>query len=65
MRMASVLVSYPGFGSLWLEDAEYEGEFVVGVVPNSDGMGWAMMNFPRTCIRKVQGTVPEKRRETS
>lgn len=58
--MARALVNYPGFGSLWLEDAVVEDEFVVGLAWDSSGAGYpagyqgqpVLMNFPVTCVRK-------------
>ena len=53
------LVAYPGFGSLWLQDAEMverDGKaFVVGWVDSGDHYPYQdreWMNFPASCIRK-------------
>ena len=55
----SALVNYPGFGSLWLQDAEViereDGPYVEGWVYNGDCYPWPdkdHMNFPLSCVRK-------------
>lgn len=60
------LVSYPGFGSLWLDDCEVDDENVVGTAsfPHPVGDGFhrenVTMNFPLTCVRKWDiRTVPD------
>jgi hypothetical protein len=60
-----VLVIEPGHGSTWLDDARYEGEFVVGEAWDDGGVGSSLMpddymgepvtlTFPRSLIRKVE-----------
>ena len=59
----SVLVNHPNFGSIWLKDAKIECGFVEGLVW-SESSRWNMpddfrgeyiaMNFPISCIRKIE-----------
>lgn len=58
-----VLVNHPYFGSVWLSKAYHSGELVVGEVwergsgwnmPEDYSGEWTTMNFPLTCIRKVE-----------
>jgi hypothetical protein len=61
----NVLVTHPYVGSVWLMNARYDGEWVVGEASDDSGVGSALMpddfrgesvtlNFPRSCIRKVE-----------
>lgn len=60
----SVVVFYPGFGSVEMKDCEVKGKFVRGLVWNTGAVGsgnmpedyrgeWEMMNFPLTSVTKV------------
>ena len=50
-----VLINHPLFGSLWLVNAEYKGDYVEGDVEDSSSVtGYSPMWFPKTCIRKVE-----------
>lgn len=61
----NVLCIEPGHGSVWLMDARYEGDFVVGTAWDDSSIGSALMpddfrgepvilNFPRSLILKVE-----------
>lgn len=61
----SVLVCYPPFGSVWVNDAEWNGDFVEGFVFDDSDRGnpylpddyWGeniWMNFPLSCVVKVR-----------
>ena len=61
----NVLITHPAFGSIWLENAEYQGNYVVGDAWDNGDVGssympcdyrgeYSTMNFPRTCIKKVE-----------
>jgi hypothetical protein len=59
--MSEALVNHPFFGSVWLEHARIEGDYVIGDAWER-GSSWNMpddytgeyttMNFPKSCIRK-------------
>jgi hypothetical protein len=46
------LINYPGMGSLWLDDAYVEGQYVVGRAWDAAQRQTVLMNFPLTCVRK-------------
>lgn len=65
MPPLDVLISHPAFGSLWLSDAVIEDGHVTGETWDLGGAGdpylpddysgeAITMNFPATCIRKVE-----------
>ena len=61
--MMEVLVFWPGYGSVWLKDAEFQTvddgeEFVVGDV--GEGMDRFMLNFPKKAVRKIVGARSEE-----
>ena len=58
-----VLVTHPEWGSVWLDNAHIEGDYVIGTAWDASGVGSPFMppdysgepvtmNFPITCIRK-------------
>lgn len=60
----AVLITYPGFGTLWMENPIIEKGYVHGRVWDSGGAGSSLMpddymgeydymNFPVGCIKKV------------
>lgn len=52
-----VLVIHPHVGSLWLSNPRIEGDYVIGEVEADTMFGHPIMetlNFPVTCIRKIQ-----------
>lgn len=58
------MVSYPGFGSLWLEDAEIVDGSVVGMAWEPidgypTGGAYVTMNFPLSCVRKWEPPLEE------
>ena len=64
--MTAVLITHPYVGSLWLEHAKLNGDYVEGLAWDSTFSGdpyypddysgeYQHMNFPKTCIRKVEG----------
>lgn len=58
----SALVTYPGLGSLWLEEVEIVGGSVVGIVWEDVGSGVEkqVMNFPLSCVRRWEVEPPEE-----
>ena len=59
-----VLVIEPGHGSVWLDDAEYEGDLVIGGVWDDNDIGSVLLpddyrgqkvtlTYPRSYILKV------------
>lgn len=70
----SVLVAYPGIGSVWLSDAEWTADSVEGWAWDSSEVGSPylpadflglpeQMSFPLTCVLKVRGEFPTAKRE--
>lgn len=70
----SVLVAYPGIGSVWLNDAEWTADSVEGWAWDSSEVGSPylpddfhgqpeQMNFPLTCVLKVRGELPTPKAE--
>lgn len=64
-RGIEVLIRNPYFGSLWLSNAEWHGDYVVGDTWDNGDAGspympddyrgeWATMNFPLSCVDKVR-----------
>lgn len=49
------LVSYPGFGSMWLDNVRLADGYVTGrdLVTVGDHEEWMTFNFPVSCVRKV------------
>jgi hypothetical protein len=61
----TVLVIIPGHGSAWMENARYEGAFVVGDVWDDSDRGSSLLpddypgeaitlTLPRTCVLRVE-----------
>jgi hypothetical protein len=61
---SSVLCSYPGIGSVWLQNCSVENGFVMGdawddsqvrasTMPDDYRGEPVLMNFPLSCIRKI------------
>lgn len=56
----SALVSYPGYGSMWLTDVHLRDGYIVGQgvmndsLPNSDASEYGPYNFPLSCVRKIK-----------
>jgi len=59
------LVIDPGHGSLWLDDAYWDGDRIVGTAWDDSGRGSALlpddysgepltMNFPRSCVLRIE-----------